>query len=264
MKKILVIGDLHGRNIWKKFADIDFLLKADKDAAGFGPFIPEYDHYIFIGDYCDSFTITNEDILDNIKDLIKFKKLYPDNVVLLWGNHELHYILDIPWATKFKYVCSGYRAEMHYQLYEIFNKNFDIFQMAFQISNHLFTHAGVHKGWYNFEFLPNFKNDVIEKLEKLEIDYTINNISDKLNLAFIHRLDCLFDVGYRRGGSKRVGGPFWLDKALTNKIIDGYHQYVGHNPVEGIQKYKPYGNDNSTITFLDVLHKRKSFYKLNI
>ena len=39
--KILVIGDIHGRNVWKSFADIQLLLNANNVN------IPEYDKYIF-------------------------------------------------------------------------------------------------------------------------------------------------------------------------------------------------------------------------
>ena len=55
MKKIITIGDIHGRGIWKTFADIKHLLVAEPDAAGFGPFEPDYDYFVFLGDYTDSF-----------------------------------------------------------------------------------------------------------------------------------------------------------------------------------------------------------------
>jgi len=67
--KIISVGDLHGNNIWKT---ID----------------PElYDKIIFVGDYTDSFHLTDSAILDNLLDLIEFKKSYPDKVFLLLGNH---------------------------------------------------------------------------------------------------------------------------------------------------------------------------------
>ena len=260
----MIIGDLHGRNVWKNFADIRFLLQAEEGAAGYGPFEPDYDFYVFLGDYCDSFTEDNNTIRKNILELIDFKKLYPKNVILLWGNHELQYTLSSPWIDSNKYECRGYRPEMRFDLYEIFNKNFDLFQMAFQIKNYLFTHAGVHKGWYNTKFDKEiFKLE--EYLKRMKIDYNINNLADKLNLAFIHRMECMFDIGHRRGGYCNVGGPLWLDKDLAIKPLEGYHQYVGHSAVDDIHTLKPYkGKDDTSITFIDVLHKKKAFYTINI
>ncbi len=261
MIKIMTIGDLHGRNVWKNFADIDWLLKAEDGAAGFGGFIPEYNYYVFLGDYCDSFTKDNNAIKNNLLDLIRFKLLYPDNVILLWGNHELHYVLDTPWISNGNYVCSGYRPDAHYDLYEILNKNSKLFQMAFQINNHLFTHAGVHKGWYNDRFVNQYV-ELEKDMEKFELEYPNETLADKLNFAFTHRMVELFDVGHRRGGHAKVGGPLWLDKGLANKPLDNYHQYVGHTSTNDIHTFRK--NEDTTITFIDVLHKKKAFYNVNI
>ncbi len=260
----MVIGDLHGRDVWKMFGDIGMLLKADKDAAGFGAFEPDYDFYIFIGDYCDSFNIDNTHIKENLLDVINFKKLYPNNVIILWGNHELHYVLDTPWVGNGTYVCSGYRAEVHYELYQILNTNFELFQMAFQIENYLFTHAGVHKGWYKDRFVKQFV-ELEKKMEIFELDYPNETLADKLNFAFIHRMKEMFDVGHRRGGRCKVGGPLWLDKQLANKPLEGYHQVTGHSSCKDIHTLTPYkGDSNTSITFIDVLDKKRAFYSINI
>ena len=264
MKNIMTIGDLHGRDVWKMFGDIPMLLKADADAAGYGVFEPEYDYYVFLGDYCDAFDKDNKAIMDNIVDVINFKKLYPDNVILLWGNHEIHYVLPSPWIHSNKYECSGYRPEMRFDLYEVFNKNFELFQMSFQVDNYLFTHAGVHKGWYNTRFDKDFYK-LEAYLDRMEIDYTINNLADKLNLAFVHRMECMFDVGHLRGGHSKVGGPLWLDKKLAIKPLEKYHQVVGHTAVSSISTLKPYKDKEKTsITFIDILHHSKAFYSVNI
>jgi len=264
MKKIMVIGDLHGRNVWKIFGDIPILLKADKESAGYGTFEPDYDYYIFVGDYCDSFDKTNEQIKDNLLDIINFKKLYPDNVILLWGNHELHYVLDQPWLSNGTHCCSGYNSESHYELYQILNSNYELFQMSFQIKNYLFTHAGVHKGWYNDRFVKQF-NELEKEMSKFELDYPNETLSDKLNFAFEHKMKEIFDVGHRRGGHCKVGGPLWLDKKLADKPLKGYHQVVGHSVSKDIYTLTPYKGDvDTSITFIDVLDKKKSFYTFNV
>ncbi|MFW5982989.1 MAG: metallophosphoesterase, partial [bacterium] len=97
--KTITFGDIHGLDIWKKIADTEFLLKTPNAP------IMDYDKYIFVGDYVDSFKKTNNEIYENLVEIIKFKKMYPDNVVLLWGNHDVQYL------TSFKeHGCSGFRG----------------------------------------------------------------------------------------------------------------------------------------------------------
>ena len=112
--KILVVPDVHGRNVWEKAAS----------KLVFG----EVDQIIFVGDYFDSFNIDGKSQIENFKDIIKFKKDNPDTVTLLTGNHDLQYITDT--------ACSGYQAGNHYtiknllqplkstQLYQLFKTNY--------------------------------------------------------------------------------------------------------------------------------------------
>ena len=228
MKKFLVIPDLHGRNYWKKFGDIGMLLKAEEGAAGFGVFEPEFDKYIFLGDYCDSFFKTNNVILDNLLEIIKFKEMYLDYVELLWGNHEIHYLYN-------DHQCSGFRPLAWFDLNEIFRKKRLLFNIAYQYKNYLFTHSGVHKGWFEYKFKP-FDDQ--------------KTLAESLNWAFEQNIHEIFDIGWARGGQEKVGGPLWLDKSLGfKKPLKGYHQFVGHSPVKKIQKFNI--NKNTSITFCD-------------
>lgn len=250
--KILSIGDIHGEDSWMKFGDIKLLYDNP------GVYTPDFDYYIFVGDYVDSFTILNSQIILNLKEIILFKKLYPDNVILLLGNHDLYYMLDHPNSNEKKHACSGNRQEIHFDLYELFNKNKDIFLASFQIENYIWTHAGIHIGWYN-----NFKKELNDLIEGFNIDTYDNaddmDIADQLNLAFEYKLECLFDVGHLRGGSKNVGGPFWLDKNLSHKKpLKDYHQIVGHTPINNIQTYNI--NNDTSITYIDILWNKDSSY----
>ncbi len=249
--KIITIGDIHGRKIWKNFVDINYLLNAEPDAAGFGGFEPEYDKYIFSGDYVDSFTKNNTEIRENLLEIIRFKTLYPNNVILLWGNHDTDYYLNKPWLP-LKNPVSGFRPEMHYDLFDIFYKYNTLFQFSFQIDNYLWTHAGVHYGWYHYVFTKAIKNEGWNDL----------TISEQLNNAFEIRLECLFDIDFYRGGSKRIGGPLWVDKKLiSKKPLKNTHQIVGHNPVNQISTYNI---NNGTLTFCDILHIKQEYYVLTI
>ena len=79
----------------------------------------------------------------------------------------------------------------------------------------------------------------------------------------------LFEVGFERGGwdQKMTGGPFWIDKSrLLENPLRGYHQIVGHTPVETVEHYNPYEDDEDTsVTFCDCIERGDgSFYTLEI
>jgi len=232
--KILVIGDLHGESIWKMFADLRQLSQTPNLAT-------EYDKYIFLGDYFDSFKITSGKIRENFGDVIRLKNNYPDQVILLLGNHELHYFL-VPYHLTNKFYCSGYRPEMHIDLYEFYKENKSLFQAAYQIKNYLFTHAGVSRGW------------VKNTLEKDPLELKDTNVAEYLQKLFDDRSDLIHTVGSSRGGSSYFGGPFWADKSETEySILGGFHQIVGHTHVKEITKV---GDDNSSITYCDVINSK--------
>ncbi|MFW6247478.1 MAG: metallophosphoesterase [bacterium] len=200
--KILVIGDVHGRNEWEKHVNEN-----------------QSDLVVFMGDYVDSFNKTNIEIFDNLKNIIKFKKLNKESVILLSGNHDNQYMLAHPNDKNNTYRCSGFKPEQHFDLYDLFNKNKDLFQACYQHHNHIFTHAGITNDW----FFNRLHGKTFESIEK------------QINEAFQYKYEPLFDVGFRRGGSFNCGGIFWADK--HDLIIDplkGFKQVVGHTVQENI------------------------------
>lgn len=219
----LSCGDVHGRNYWKTI-----------DPA-------KYDKIIFVGDYLDSFNVSNSDILSNLFDLIEFKKTHPDKVVLLLGNHDLWYWFGgIP-----SHRCSGVRPDMLWDVADLFIRNRKLFQVAYQYENYIWSHAGIHIGWY--------KNFIENKIEPGDI-----NLADTINRLFEINYKPLFNVSWLRGGVSREGGIFWADKRETcRKPLPGYHQIVGHSPVSDIKtitvKYKK--RPHASITYVDCLHK---------
>ena len=78
MKKTIAIGDIHGRKNWKKIVEEH----------------PD-DRIVFLGDYCDPYDqMRNFDVLNNLLDIIELKKKRKDDIILLLGNHDMHYIYD--------------------------------------------------------------------------------------------------------------------------------------------------------------------------
>jgi len=214
--KILTIGDVHGRNYWK---DIDPL---------------KYDLIIFVGDYTDSFTLGNLEIKKNLLDIIEFAKTNSDKVILLLGNHDLPYF----WGEAHN--ISGFRPEAIWDLNIIFRENRKLFKTAHQIDNYIWTHAGIHEGWYK-KHMP----DAIKKYE------LTGNLADQLNHLFERNFDPLFAISHYRGGSAREGGPFWTDwNEMYKKPLPGYNHIFGHSFRD--KPIKTYNiNKNTTITCVD-------------
>lgn len=237
--KTITFGDIHGLDIWKKIADTEFLLKTPNAP------IMDYDKYIFVGDYVDSFKKTNNEIYENLVEIIKFKKMYPDNVVLLWGNHDVQYL------TSFKeHGCSGFRGEGYFDLHEIFRTNRDLFRLSFQIGKYIWTHAGITNFWYKKEF-----------------PYNSLNVAQDLNTAFVEGNESVFDVGYARGGVKLRGGPLWADKIETmDDPLEGYHQIVGHTRLAENKPFLFKKNDITSVAYVDCLQEKEGGvgYELNL
>ena len=200
--KIAVIGDLHGKNCWKKLIEGRF----DK-----------FDKIIFMGDYSDDswVTFTDEEIVNNLKDVIEFKKNHNDKVVLIIGNHDFQYIVGYPTASRYR---KSYAKEMH----KIFNDNSDIFNTIHIENNYIFTHAGITNGW--IEYIK----------QKYDIkDVNIDNIYDVVNIVYKNDKDDCNIASYRRGGGSEFAGILWADVGdLSEDAWKGYNQVVGHNRVK--------------------------------
>jgi predicted phosphodiesterase len=195
--KIVTIGDIHGKNVWKKIVD-------DNPA----------DKIIFVGDYVDDFVHSNVKILSNLKDIIDFKANNPDKVILLLGNHDFQYLF-FP-----EYRCQGFRAEAYPDLYDAFYKNRDLFQIAWSYNKFLWTHAGVNEIWYE-KHLKGSKN-IVEDLNDMIMTRPGRDALGS-------------EIGKRGMFSSGFGSPLWSDKKETLKFpIDGWHQIVGHTRVDMI------------------------------
>jgi len=220
--KILSCGDLHGITYWK-LIDIN-----------------KYDYIVFVGDYCDSFIYKDSDILENLFDLIELKKKYHNKIILLLGNHDIQYMFP---SEGFE--CSGYRPSMAATLKQVFFDNKKLFQMAFQINNYIWTHAGISNVWYNYN-----KNEIDLFSKKFDCE----NYADIFNKMMLSKHNnILHQVGVKRGGYYPSGGITWADRSETYiNPLKGYHQIVGHTPISMITKF---GNENSSITYIDCLNK---------
>jgi predicted phosphodiesterase len=186
--KTIVIGDIHGRTVWKKIVNQYF------------------DKFIFIGDYVDTHeSITPNQQLENLLDIIEFKKRNPDKVILLWGNHDHHYL-----NVGERY--SGFQSVMFPTFNYIYKQNIELFQMVHIQDNILFSHAGLSKVWCD-------NNDVI-----------INeNLEQQINELFYGRPSVFNFTGRDIYGDSHESNPIWIrEKSLSESKIPGYVFVVGH------------------------------------
>jgi len=193
MKKIIVIGDIHGRDTWRKIVD------QNSDA----------DLFIFVGDYLDSFDIDIMTQMHNFRDIITFKKDNPDKVITLLGNHDFHYTSG----------CIGSYSGFDYSIFYNMKSELDglikegILQIAYQFDKYLFTHAGVTKTWCT-------ENNI-------DTDDLVNSLNDHL---MYKPIVFNFRVGKRHSayGDDITQGPLWVRPlSLLNDGLDYIH-IVGH------------------------------------
>jgi hypothetical protein len=232
--KIVVVGDLHGKECWKKI-----------DAS-------RYDKVIFLGDYVDDNSVEDERMVKNLEDIVRFHSMFPNKVVLLLGNHDMHYA-EFP-----SYRCSLFRETIQKELTQIFQDNWGKFQVAFQFNNHLFTHAGVTNKFFS-EVLSNSPISISPLSSKdLNIAGLLNELHNsseqwKLNI-----------VGLSRGGTSSFSGITWADIAESSMdSLSGYHQVVGHSRVPDFLLV-PGADLDTSITYIDVLDSVTKFYELYI
>lgn len=228
--KILTIGDLHGRKVLDQIK-----LKIDKS-----------DLAIFLGDYVDPYPMedniyTGKDLLKYLNNIIQIKRDNPDKVILLLGNHDVHYFYNDEYCTRYDYSLRPF-------LSKIYLSNLHLFQVAHQIDNNLWTHAGVTKKWLK-------KYESIFKEYGLKKDYS--NLADILNeLLYTEHRDILWEISPYRGASwDNVGGPLWADaQESCLSVLPNMKQFVGHTSLIKKEHVKRNNGDGEgEVTYCDIL-----------
>ncbi|NJO64829.1 MAG: hypothetical protein HC836_43870 [Richelia sp. RM2_1_2] len=176
-----------------------------------------FDKFVFIGDYFDSYNkFTGPEQLKNFNEIVDFKLSQPDKVVLLFGNHDYHYLK----TTSENY--SGYQAAYKIDFAETIHAALDknALQMCFKHDTFLFSHAGVTKTWCGMH------------------DVDLNNVEQSINDLFYYNPNRFrFTVGenFDMYGDDVCQPPIWVrPRSLMRDKIDGYTQIVGHTTVRAI------------------------------
>lgn len=201
--RLLVMGDPHGRTeiINWAYENID-----------------EDTHIIVVGDYVDSFDEANYDIISCLREFCFLKQEWPDNVTLLWGNHDLQYLF----LTDRKFRCSGFRESIANALFELFRYNKDKFVMAAEIHGMLFTHAGVTNTWLNAH------NEHCRDLPR---------VADQVNEIFKYTPNAFTPQGTDWLGNSVEESPVWVRPEALLKDMAHPLQVVGHTALPEPERF---------------------------
>lgn len=202
--EVLVLGDLHCREFWKD---------AVKDWDG---------PIVFLGDYVDPYSYEWEgkeqmpNPVDYLLEIINFKDCNQEKVTLLLGNHDFHYLFN---------GYNGSRLDLinWNTLHQIYNEDKEFFQIAKQIDDTLFTHAGVSTAWLK-------RHDLT--LPKTDADVFLNEI-------YKTSPDIFWEMSWERGGWCSTGSPIWHDVREFD-IEPDFFEVFGHTQL----KDNPFKRDN--------------------
>ncbi len=221
-KRIIIVPDIHGRKFWRS------VLKNKTDTI------------VFLGDYSDPYPdegINDDQALEQLHDIVEFKKQNKNRVILLLGNHDCSKI-----NPKIFYPCR--ESKKHVKEYrKYFVDRFNLFQFADEFKqkniNYLFTHAGITDRWLTQN---NIKYDI-------PISTFLNNVLYEINpMSF-------GDIGRARGGYAPSGSPVWADLSEMyynpNKILSDYYQIFAHTRLNLKEEYYRNGLHTKSWAMLD-------------
>ena len=201
--KIVALGDTHGRVVWKE------IVAKELDSS---------DKIVFIGDYFDTHGggVSGNKQIENFKDILQFKKDNMDKVVLLFGNHDFHYIRGM------NETYSGYQAGYAIDIGAVIGDAISegLVQMCFKHDKFVFTHAGVTLTWC-----------VDNEIDITDLETSINDLFKYKPAAF------KFTMGdnYSNTGNDITQPPIWVrPESLLRDMVDGITCVVGHTTVKEI------------------------------
>lgn len=260
---ILLIGDIHGRNFWKK--PIQDVIDGKLDV----------ERIIFIGDYFDPYPSEGITEMDAIKNFLDLYDTVTNNLSshmyrFLVGNHDFHYISDYfydmagstRYSDKYENTIKGFFKDVMKPLDMRFACREDIGGETVY-----FSHAGISNSWYK---------ELKSKYDKDEWDVLFTTkVSDKVDKRdkFVRLLG---QIGEMRGGYNKTGSCLWCDIREfydDKRIGDCKMQIFGHTNVGEVPvMYKDFAcidcstacilmDDLSLFTYDEYCESKKDEYK---
>lgn len=226
MKKILILGDIHGRGNWE---DV--------------PNLTKYDQIVVMGDYFDPYggKTSYGEAWKNFQDLLELQNTLPvGKVILLFGNHDQHYLDECYAGSR------GSRWDPNmlrlYNLNEVFHELLDKskLKLAYHIpgTDILCIHAGISIYWYNHALLGK-PWDVAETepviSDKPHDSDAVGKLAQEINqYPYIGGLG-FQSVSWDTYGYDRHQGPLWWrclqdygEGLQEDQMLRGFTQVMGH------------------------------------
>lgn len=222
--KYNIIGDIHGRTIWR-----DLIVE---DAIN-----------IIVGDYFSPYDLTSFAECKKIfLEIVEMKKADPEHFILLVGNHDLDH-----WVLHEHY--SRYDYENAKEIARLFEENKDCFTMAYSINDMvLVTHAGVTADWYwrtvkgmGYDEFAKCMNDNMESLI-----ITPSEAASDINEAFARDVR-MFNFrdhasGFDCYGDSSTQSCVWIRplSLIEHDLFRGrFVQVFGHTQAVGLARITP-------------------------
>lgn len=225
-KPVNIIGDIHGMSVWKSLVKDEYI-------------------NVFVGDFFDpyTFSITYEKCAANFQEIIDFKKARPETVIL-YGNHELHYLYYGEIEERYSRFDENHAVEIQ----KLLRESVSFFNgIAYSINNlYLVTHAGVSRYWYHryFGSYEDQSPDIVAA--------QINNLWELTVHPFLVRENKAFDI-VAEGPTQ---SPLWIRPLMLDKYNifknTSFKQIFGHTICSQIM-------EKNGLICVDCLRNMKSF-----
>lgn len=205
MIKTLILSDIHHK--------IDIADKIIKRVNA--------DKVICLGDFQDDFYDTAKMVENTCHWVNNFVK--NPNHIMIWGNHDKQY------AFKYSiFKCSGYDTWKQHIINDLVpKKTWDKLKWYYILDDKwLLTHAGLHKLNLPPSIQSLYKNRPL--FLKSISEHLDNEIRIGFQCAANNTSHWIFNAGYSRGGSQKVGGIDWCDWNMEFVPIRGLNSIVGH------------------------------------
>lgn len=212
--KTAIIGDIHGRTLWERLN------------------INNFDKLIFIGDYFDSHNeINGRHILDNFNNIVNLKSKNREDVILLFGNHDYHYI-----AIE-KY--SGYNSLYSFDYKEAIQNSLHLLNLAYELNkNTIVSHAGISKTWM-----------IGNKIKEDDLYISLHDFLSKYP-------DSLEFCGRDMYGDDVTQSPIWIRENALLRDSAFNTQIIGHTMKKKMCSVNNFG---TTLWFVDVLDTKRQY-----
>lgn len=226
-----IIGDIHGRDVWKRLVNENFI-------------------NIFVGDYFDPYQyFPFEELERNFLEITEYKKEHQDKVVLLYGNHDMCYLPHVFERTNRYDDTNAKRIEW---LFVITKELFE--GVAYAIGNdYLVSHAGVTSDWKK-TYLPK-----VVDISPTNLATAINNLWNKEKRPFTFSPN---SNGYDFYGEDPHHSPLWVrpESLCMDNLYSGtaIKQIVGHSKVAEIAEIE------GSIVFVDCLETVEQSYQVTV